>query len=198
MTTDCIKQQCPAGLWEAFQEVLWKQDVKFIQSVSRILSIPANDIKKRILGTRGVPTLIPVENGPWWLNTQCPVMEFAGGNMWRRCSSKCEQGDTCWDHRTLKVYRRYDDPYFDMLPKRYPIRYNEAIYWVSNKDGSVINGYGAVVVEFKVDLNNRLIVRLDGLDNNAASPATQTTKGATERTLEEALEGPNEKTAEVE
>ena len=179
MTTDTIKQQCPAGLWEAFQEVLWKQDVKFIQNVSRIISVPVNDIKKRILGTRGVTTIIPVENGPWWLGTQCPVMEFTGGNMWRRCSSKCEQGDTCWSHRMLTVYRRYDDPYFTTLPKRHPIRYDGAIYWVSYKDGSVINGFGAVIEEFKVDLDNRLIVRLDGLDNYSTDKKTvsKTTKG---------------------
>jgi hypothetical protein len=69
-----------------------------------------------------------------------------------------------------------------MIPKRYPIRYNGTVYWVSDKDGSVINGFGAVVEEFKVDLDNRLIVRLDGLDNNTDSTrsATQTTKRFTE------------------
>lgn len=190
MTTDTIKQQCPAGLWDAFQEVLWKQDVKFIQNVSRIISVPVNDIKKRILGTRGVTTIIPVENGPWWLGTQCPVMEFTGGNMWRRCSSKCEQGDTCWSHRMLTVYRRYDDPYFTTLPKRHPIRYDGAIYWVSHKDGSVINGFGAIIEEFKVDLDNRLIVRLDGLDNYSTDKKTvsKTTNGEEAEAEAEATE----------
>jgi len=163
MTTE-NKQLCPAGLWDAFQEVLWKQDVKFVQAVSRIISVPANDIKKRVLGTRGLVTVIPVEHSPWWINTQCPVMEFVGGNMWRRCSSKCEQGDTCWDHRKLAAYRRYDDPYFAKIPKRYPIRYNGVIYWVSETDGSVINGFGTVIEEFKVDLDTRLINRLHGVD----------------------------------
>jgi len=154
-------QRLPAALWGALQEMCRQQDIEFIADVSRILRIPVADIKKRILGTRGVCELIPVEHGPWWTNTQCPVMEKIGGSMWRRCDSPCEQGDTCWAHRMCGAFRRYDDPYFVELPKRYPMRYEGVVYWVG-ADGQVMNGFGSIVSEFTMDLNTKTVFKTNG------------------------------------
>ena len=159
--TTTEQQRLPAALWGALQEMCRQQDLEFIADVSRILRIPAADIKKRILGTRGVFELIPVEHGPWWTNTQCPVMEKIGGSMWRRCDSLCEQGDTCWAHRMCGGFRRYDDPYFVELPKRYPMQYEGIVYWVS-ANGQVMNGFGTIVSEFTMDLNTKTVFKTNG------------------------------------
>ena len=177
-TTMSEPQRIPASLWDAVQEICWRQDQKFLFDVSRILKVPAADIKKRILGTRGVLTIIPTECGPWWTGTQCPVMELECGCMWRRCAAPCEQGDSCWDHRDAKGgLRRYDDPYFTTLPKRRPMRYEGAIYWVAD-DGNVMNGFGAIM-PFRMDLNTKTVMKINGLGLGSVAQAKASEKETT-------------------
>jgi hypothetical protein len=155
-------QRIPACLWESLQEICYRQDVRFISDVSKILGIPAIELKKRILGVRGMPTAVTVERGPWWAETQCPIMDKHAGNMWRRCGSYCESSGYCWAHRHFRVSyttRRYDDPYFTSLAKRWPVRIDDEIVWVS-ADGDVLNGSGILIKGMTVDLNTKTVTDL--------------------------------------
>jgi hypothetical protein len=138
-------QRIPAALWSSLTDVCYQQDMKFIQDVSKLLGIPANDIKRRIFGIRGETTLILSERDPWHSTTQCTVMELGKGRMWRRCSNIGEARSYCWDHRKYKhaseTLRLYDDPYFSTMPKRYPVRYMGDIVWVC-ENGSVMKQNG--------------------------------------------------------
>lgn len=150
MTTQYI----PAGLWDSLQEICFRKDQQFIQDVSRILGIPAGELKRKILGTRGVPTVIPEATGPWWLSTACPIMEQTG-YLWRRCMCPIESNGACWAHREGGV--RFDDAQFVDMPKRVPFRYQGEIYWVA-EDGTVLNSIGMRCEEFTVDLKTRTVV----------------------------------------
>ena len=134
-------QRIPAALWNSLTDICYQQDIKFIHNVSKLVGIPANDIKKRIFGIRGEQTLILSEQEPWPLTSQCAVMELGLGNMWRRCANIGEANSYCWDHRHYKdkstTMRLHADPYFSKIIKRYPIRYMGEIVWVCEQ-GSVI------------------------------------------------------------
>jgi hypothetical protein len=147
-------QRIPAFLWNSLQEICYRQDIRFIADVSKLIGVPAVELKKKILGVRGIPTTIAVERGPWWSETQCPIMERGNGNMWRRCGNYCESHGQCWAHRHYKsshTTRRFDDPYFSALPKRRPIRYNGEIVWVS-ESGEAIDGSGNILKGLTIDL----------------------------------------------
>ena len=178
-----VPQRVPALLWDSLQEMCWRHDTKFLSDVAKIIKIPVGDIKKQILGSRGVYTVIPFEHGPWWMNTQCPAMELVGGTMWRRCGGLCEQGDSCWTHRDGR-HRRHDDPYFATLPKRRPMRYEGVVYWV-DVSGGVMNGFGTVM-QFRMDLNTKTVVKTNGLDLGAVTKTSeaQKTESAMESTEE--------------
>jgi hypothetical protein len=150
-------QRIPAVLWDSLQEICYRQDIRFIADVSKLIGVPALELKKRILGVRGQPTAIAVERGPWWSESQCPIMDRGSGNMWRRCGEYCESHGHCWKHRSFKVShttRRFDDPYFAELPKRWPVRLDDEVVWVS-ESGDVLNGSGAIVKGLTVDLKTR-------------------------------------------
>jgi len=152
-------QRIPACLWESLQEICYRQDIRFLADVSKIIGIPAIELKKRILGVRGIPTAVSVERGPWWAETQCPVMEKEPGNMWRRCGSYCESSGHCWTHRHFRVsstIRRYDDPYFATLPKRWPVRLDDEILWAT-ADGELLSGAGLVIKGITIDLDTKII-----------------------------------------
>jgi hypothetical protein len=155
MTTET--QRIPAVLWDSLQDVCFRHDLKFLQDVSRIIQVPVADLKRRILGTRGMPTAVSVESGPWWVTTQCPIMLLVGDSMWRRCGSYCEANGTCWAHRT-SMSRRYNDPYFEALPKRTAFKYDGDLYWVSEA-GDALDMTGALVPGLQIDLKARVVFK---------------------------------------
>jgi len=165
MTTQYI----PAGLWDGLQTICFRHDQKFVQDVSRILGIPAIDIKRKVLGTRGVPTIIPESEGPWWIGGCCPIMERTG-YLWKRCMAPIEGHGACWGH--LEGGIRFDDEQFSCAEKRVPFRYLGEVYWVSEEKGSVLNSYGMLVETFTVDLKTRTVVlsNASSLSTSNASP----------------------------
>ena len=127
-------QRIPALLWESLQDTCYQHDQKFVADVSRILGIPAAEVKKKVLGTRGVLTNVTVEHGPWWTGLQCAMVERKE-SLWTRCGSYCDSGDTCMKHRHARHawnLRRYDDPYFAEMTIRQPIQVDGVVYWVSD------------------------------------------------------------------
>lgn len=162
-------QRIPACLWESLQEICYRQDIRFISDVSKILGIPAIELKKKILGVRGMPTAVVVDRGPWWTETQCPIMEKQPGNMWRRCGSYCEASGYCWTHRHFRVShttRRHDDPYFADLPKRWPVRIEDEVVWVSS-EGDVLDGSGHLIKHMTIDLETKTVTDLRIADEAA-------------------------------
>lgn len=144
----------PAALWESLQEICWRQDAKFLEDISRITGISAAEIKKKILGVRGAVCTVVSTTGPWWEGTTCPIMMPCAGDMWRRCTSVCESNGFCSEHKNGKGLR-YDNPYFEDLPKRWPFRYAGEVVWAA-ADGSVLTGGGTVLKNITIDIRNGL------------------------------------------
>jgi len=153
-------QRLPVQLWDSLQETCYRHDNKFIQDISRIIGIPAKDIKRKVFGTRGVLTTVVVEEGPWWVGLQCAVMTQVG-YMWRRCGVQCESHGSCWEHRGLAlVGRRFNDVNFKDMPLLTAFNYDGSIYWVA-KDGTAYDSCG-MPAAITVDLNRRLVYLQDG------------------------------------
>jgi len=147
-------QRLPAALWQSLQDMCYQHDLKFLQDVSRILKVPASDLKKKVLGVRGEPTVVLVDKDPWWARTQCALMELGAGNMWRRCSGVGESNSYCWEHRHITKekpgVRRYDDVYFRSLVKRHPFDYMGEIVWVCER-GTVVRQNGTRMADVRID-----------------------------------------------
>ncbi len=147
-------QRLPAGLWESLQTTCYRHDLKFIQDAARLLGVPVGDLKKRVLGTRGIPVAVTVSNSPWWEGKMCPIMECDDGGMWRQCGALCEAHGTCWDHRTYKrntcKYKLVGDPYFETLEKRWPMTLVEELVCVTD-DGLVYDDAGELKEGLRID-----------------------------------------------
>ena len=164
-------QYIPAGLWDGLQEICFRHDQRFVQDVARILGVPVIDIKRKVLGTRGVPTIIPEAEGPWWIGGCCPIMERSG-YLWKRCMAPMEGHGACWGHIEGGV--RFDDEQFAGIDKRVPFRYLGEVYWVGD-NGSVLNSYGMLVSAFTVDLKTRTVVLSNASSStSSAVPAEDT------------------------
>ena len=159
MTTQYI----PAGLWDSLQDVCFRHDTRFVQDVSRILGIPALEIKRKVLGTRGVPTVVPEAAGPWWMDGACPMMERVG-YLWRRCGHPQEAHGACWLHKDGGT--RFDDEKVQGLVERRPFRYEGQIYWVAD-DQSVLNSFGMPVGDFTVDLKTATLSMANDTQSSA-------------------------------
>lgn len=152
------QQRLPALLWESLQDICYRHDQKFVGDVARILGVPASELKKKVLGTRGVLTTVLVESGPWWTGLTCAIMERKE-SLWTRCSSLCESGDTCGKHKDIRNgwnIRRCDDPYFATLKQRQPMNIEGVIYWVSEK-GDVVNNQGVYVPGIRANVKTKSV-----------------------------------------
>jgi len=149
-------QHIPAALWKSLQDICWTQDRKFIQDVSRIIGVDSADVMRRVVGRRGEPNIVLVDKDPWWMGTQCTIMErgLDGGKLWRRCNKLGESNSYCWNHRNFTkpsaFIKKVGDSYFDRLLKRYPVRVLDEIVWVCEK-GTVLGEDGRLL-DFTIDL----------------------------------------------
>ena len=145
-------QRIPANLWTCLKDICYQQDLKFLQDVSRIIRVDPNEMKRRILGIRE-QTVVLVDKDPWWMHTQCILMELNDG-LWRRCSRMGESNSYCWEHRNFTTnsshIRRNDDPYFCAVVKRYPVKYLDEIVWVCDA-GTVLTSTGEIVPNLHID-----------------------------------------------
>lgn len=142
----------PAALWESLQEICWRQDNKFVEDAARILRIPAAEIKRRVLGTRGVVSAVVSTSGAWYDGGRCPTMMPGPGEMWRRCCEPAEVNGYCSVHKKGRGMK-YDNPYFADLPKRHPWRLDGAVVWVDG-EGTVLTESGDILKNVRIDLTN--------------------------------------------
>jgi hypothetical protein len=167
-------RRMPVGLLDHIQTVSARQDQQFIIDVARILGLSGaatHDMRRKILGTLGTPTLVCTETNPWWVNTQCPIMMKSPCGMWRRCGSTCESHGKCWHHRASKK-PVYTDPAFAEMESRTPFRYDGELYWVSEKDGSVLDSTGTTQMDFTVNLKSRVVMYTKNTNNGAMDKHT--------------------------
>jgi hypothetical protein len=153
-------RRMPIGLLDHIQTVCARQDQQFITDVARILGLSgpaAHEMRRKIIGTLGTPTLVCTEPNPWWVDTQCPIMIKSRCGMWTRCGSTCESTGTCWQHRVTKK-PLHTDPAFAQMESRTPFRYDGDLYWVSEKDGSALDSTGTRQMDFTVNLKSRLVM----------------------------------------
>jgi hypothetical protein len=152
-----IKQNIPMHLWDGLKELCFRQDMMFLHDVSRITGIPFQELRKKITGTRGIPTMIPIENNPWWTTDVCPIMNRIG-YLWRRCSMPCTSNGYCFEHfQSGDRMKKYDDPIFQTMSTSISFNYNNTIYWVNVDDGSVLNSFGLPVKEFTIDIVSKTV-----------------------------------------
>lgn len=142
----------PAALWEALQEICWRQDNKFLEDAARIINVPAAEIKRRVLGTRGVVSAVVSSNGAWFDGTQCPIMIQCGGEMWRRCCEPAECNGYCWGHKKGKG-PRYDSEFIKSLEVRTAWRLDGAVVWVDS-EGVVYDSLGKILKGLSIDTTN--------------------------------------------
>jgi hypothetical protein len=142
----------PAALWESLQTICWAQDNRFLEDAARIINVPAAEIKRRVLGARGVVSAVVSTAGTWYDGAQCPIMIPCGGEMWRRCCEPAECNGCCWTHKKGKGLR-YDSEYIQSLPVRTCMRLDGAVVWVST-DGIVYDSLGKELKGVRIDLSN--------------------------------------------
>jgi hypothetical protein len=151
-------QRLPSLLWESLQEICYRHDQKFVSDISKIIGVPAAELKKRVLGSRGVLTTVTVESGPWWTGMQCEIVE-RNASLWKRCDSYCDSGSTCVKHKDVRNgwnIRRIHDPYFADMNKRIPVRIEGDVVWAA-EDGSLVDNAGLLIETMTFDLKRKLI-----------------------------------------
>ena len=149
-------RRMPVGMLDHLQTICARQDQQFINDVARILGLPAADMRRKILGVLGSPTLVCTESNPWWMGTQCPIMvQSSHTSMWSRCGNMNESHGSCWRHRFTKT-PVYTDPQFMEMDKRTPFRLDGDLYWVAD-DGSVLDATGVTEMNFTVNLKSQTV-----------------------------------------
>ena len=168
----------PAALWESLQEICWRQDNKFLEDAARILNIPTLEIKRRVLGTRGVVSAVVSTNRSWYEGSCCPIMIPCPGEMWRRCSEPAESNGYCWAHKKGRGMR-HDCEFFAKLPTRHPWRFEGVVVWVG-EDGSVLMESGTILKDVRIDIKNGIC-----FDDRPVPPAWTKAELASEASVED-------------
>lgn len=154
-------QYIPALLWDSLQTICYQLDAKFVTDVAKLIKVPAAELKRRVLGTRGMKTAVTVADGPWWMGQQCPLME-SHNSLWKRCGSYCDASGFCMKHSGFKqgssVLRHKDDSYIKHMPRRIPVRADDEIVWACEKTGTVYNGLGECLPDYKYILGKTPIL----------------------------------------
>jgi hypothetical protein len=151
-TMETHTRRMPVAVHDHIQTICARQDQQFIYDVAKILGIPANEMRRKVLGVLGTPTVVLADASPWWVNTQCPIMKLTDAGMWIRCGNMNEAHGTCWRHRFTKG-PLFHEPHFKTMANRVPFRYDNEMYWVA-EDGSVLDSTGTIEMEFTVDLKS--------------------------------------------
>jgi hypothetical protein len=145
----------PAALWECLQRICWEQDNRFLEDAARIINVPAAEIKRRVLGTRGVLSAVVTTTSNWYDGEQCPIMIECGERMLRRCCEPAESNGFCWSHRKGKGIE-YDSEYVKSLEVREAWRIDGQTVWV-DADGIVYDRVGKILKGLHIDTTNGII-----------------------------------------
>lgn len=154
-------RRMPTCMLDHLQHICARQDQQFIGDVARILGLSADatrELRRKILGVVGTPTIVATESNPWWMGTQCPIMTTASHGMKIRCGNMCTPNGRCWKHRTSKK-PVYTDPEFKDAELRTPFRVDGDVYWIG-EDGRVYDTAGNHLKDVKVNLKSRVLINL--------------------------------------
>jgi hypothetical protein len=144
-----VQTRIPAFLWDALKDVFYEQDVAFLKALAPHIQVPLAELKRTLLGARGQLTTIHVGNtDAWWETELCPLRVRDGRGIWRQCGQYCEATGFCRKHRhfwqATADLKHKDDPWFQKVCRRVPVRYEGEIVWVA-EDGSVLREDGRVI-----------------------------------------------------
>ena len=177
----------PADLLESFATLCYRSDQKFISDVSKILGIPSDEIRRKVLEPHK-RTLVRTTSNPWWLGLQCPIMIHGPGDVWYRCDAACECHGTCHEHRGTHAHKyRYDASLFKDLPERRAAKLGKQPVWV-DKSGKVYSMSGEELKNISINLSNGLAIdttdygSVDKSGNNVQHTADKTEKSEEETT----------------
>lgn len=134
----------PNLVHEHLSDIVRRNDTRFIEHVTRILGIPAREIRKRVFGTMGVITPVLCQTRPWWTEGQCVISECHNESLWMRCGAMAVENGVCFRHLRSPDLVRYDSPLLQTLPRRRPVEYDGEIYWASEA-GDMVSSSGQVV-----------------------------------------------------
>lgn len=152
--TTTLQTRIPSFLWTALQDVFYEQDVAFLRALSPHIQVPLQELKRTLLGTRGVVTTLQVgQTDAWWETEFCPLRIRDASGIWRQCGHYREGTGFCRTHRDFwegtTDLKHKDDPWFQTVNQRVPWRYQDELVWVS-KDGDVIHGDGRPFPEIRI------------------------------------------------
>ena len=163
MELETVTTRIPAFLWDALQDVMYQQDYEFLREVSNIVHVPVHELKRTLLGVRGMLTTIAVgKTDSWWEGELCPMRIRGEHGLWKRCGNFREPHGVCCDHRNYKStesLKHKDDPYFKQLSSRVPMKWDGETVWVGSA-GDVVRESGEPIQGLRVDKDTRMIMAL--------------------------------------
>jgi hypothetical protein len=147
-----VQTRLPAFLWDALQDVFYEHDVQFLRDVAPLVGVSVTELKKTILGTMGQRQTVMVSKqggDAWWEGQLCPLrVRNEETAHWRPCGHFREAHGFCSEHRTYKQptssLRHREDPEFQSLASRKPVRWNDSTVWV-DAEGWAVDGEGRAV-----------------------------------------------------
>jgi hypothetical protein len=156
---ETLNTRIPCFLWDSLQDVMYQQDYEFLKEVSKLVRVPPHELKRTILGARGTLTTISVSNTPaWWEGEVCPMMVRTPMGLWKPCGQWKEAHGACCNHRqTSATVKHKDDKYFQSLPKRNPIKWEDEIVWVSEA-GDVVRENGEPVEGLRICWRSAMVL----------------------------------------
>ena len=146
-----IQTRLPPFLWDTLQDVFYEQDAAFLRALAPHVGVPAPELRRTLLGTRGQMTTVHVGNTEaWWETELCPLRCRDAQGIWRQCGHYREGTGFCRKHRDFwegtADLRHKNDPWFQQVAQRTPWRYKGEVFWVSTagdairEDGSPVEG----------------------------------------------------------
>ncbi len=158
--TTTVQTRIPAFLWESLQDVMYQHDYEFLKIVSMAIRVPVAELKHKLLGSRGQMTAVTVSDTlAWWEKELCPVYLRSDKGVWKPCGNYRQAHGYCCDHLKFQptfTRRRYDDPYFNSIVQRKPVRFDDEIIWVSEA-GDAIRESGVPIRGLHVDLQRKIM-----------------------------------------
>ncbi len=159
-----IQTRIPAFLWDSLQNVFYQQDYEFLRQVSYLIKVPIPELKRTILGTKGVLTTVQVaKENTWWENQKCPLRVRSPQGLWKQCCNFREAHGFCGDHKgwtekkATRSLKHVNDPYFQTLKRRKPFEYEGDIVWVS-EEGDVVDNKGAPISGIRINVDAGIIL----------------------------------------
>ncbi len=167
-----IQTRIPAFLWESLQDTLYQHDYQFLRDISPILGIPLADLKRTVLGTRGVKTTVAVlgQSDQWWEGQMCSYWVKSPLGVWKPCGEFREAHGGCCQHKHVPKssslhIRHREDPYLKTLPRLLPKKWKGEVVWVSPSN-EVFYEDGTPILGFTICSTSGIVLSLPSSEDN--------------------------------